>query len=96
VLVEALDRYHLDMLAYPSGQDGLQALIAPPSNDQLSRWGGPYIQPNNDLKDAWGNDYQYQQTTDNTGQGLSYTTIKSAGPDGSIDSPDDVSSDTPF
>ena len=88
VLVEALERYHLDMFQYPGGQDGLQALLTPPSNDQANRWAGPYIK-NNDLKDAWGNDYDYQQVTGTPGVEF---TITSAGPDGSMGSEDDVSS----
>lgn len=93
----ALDRYHLDMLSYPSGQDGLQALVSPPSNDQSNRWAGPYIKTNNDLKDPWGNDYQYEQTNNSSGnQGGASFTIKSAGPDGSVGTEDDVSSDDQF
>lgn len=93
---EALDRYHLDNLSYPSGQDGLQALIQPPSNNQGDRWGGPYIKTNNDLKDAWGNDYQYELGQDSVSQGNQTFIIKSAGPDGSVGTGDDITSEDQF
>ena len=55
----ALDMYKLDNFAYPSTQQGLEALVKKPSgNPQAKNW-------NKDgyLKrlpvDAWGNPYQY-------------------------------------
>ena len=38
----ALDAYRLDMGAYPSTEDGLQALRVQPENDES--WDGPYLQ----------------------------------------------------
>lgn len=86
----ALKQYRLAMYQYPSSQDGLQALIQQPSGDQNGRWRGPYLEPNNDLKDPWGNDYdvEYPQVAGNQQTIL----IRSAGPDGAMNTDDDVTS----
>ncbi len=94
VLVNAIDRYSLNMLTYPQQQDGLQALLTKPSSDTNNRWAGPYIKPNNDLKDAWGNTYEYE--LQDYGNGAGGFLITSAGPDGSSGSEDDVTSDDQF
>lgn len=94
VLVGAIDRYSLNMLSNPQGQDGLQALLEKPSSDTLNRWAGPYIKPNNDLKDAWGNEYTYEE--EDLGNGVTGFVIKSAGPDGSSGTVDDVTSNDQF
>ena len=89
VLENALEQYHISMFQYPTGQDGLQALLTRPSNDANNRWAGPYLK-NNDLKDPWGNDYQYE--TQNVNNQTMFT-ISSPGPDGSMDTEDDIRSD---
>lgn len=94
VLVSAIDRYQMSMLNYPMAQDGLQALLQKPSSDSMNRWAGPYIKPNNDLKDPWGNEYIYEE--EDLGNGASGFVIKSPGPDGSIGSQDDVTSNDQF
>jgi len=56
-LSKALDQYRLDMGHYPSSENGLAALNAPPANE--AKWQGPYLQkkvPN----DPWGKPYQYK------------------------------------
>jgi len=56
-LSKALDQYRLDMGHYPSSENGLAALNAPPANE--TKWQGPYLQkkvPN----DPWGKPYQYK------------------------------------
>jgi general secretion pathway protein G len=94
VLVSAIDRYSMNMLADPLPQDGLQALLTKPSSDTSNRWAGPYIKPNNDLKDAWGNDFIYEQ--EDLGNGNFGFVIKSPGPDGSVGNMDDVTSNDQF
>ena len=94
VLVNAMEMYRLDMLGYPTGQDGLQALIEKPSSDTTGRWRGPYIKPNNDLKDDWGNEYEYK--LDDMGNGNQGPVLTSGGPDRSIGSEDDISSNDQF
>jgi general secretion pathway protein G len=56
---QALEQYRLDNMAYPSGTDGLQALLSPPASLlQPARYRrGGYIKklPN----DPWGRPYSY-------------------------------------
>ncbi len=56
-LEKALDQYRLDIGHYPSAEQGLQALMAKPNNEE--RWQGPYLKkslPN----DPWGRPYLYK------------------------------------
>jgi general secretion pathway protein G len=56
-LVQALKLYRLDNQRYPTGEQGLQALVAKPSTGPVpSNW-KPYLDklPN----DPWGKPYQY-------------------------------------
>lgn len=56
---QALKLYKLDNLRYPTGEQGLQALVSKPSNGpQPLNW-KPYLEklPN----DPWGQPYQYLQ-----------------------------------
>lgn len=52
----ALDAYRLDMGAYPSGQEGLEALRKNPGRDT---WDGPYL-PKDIPPDPWGRAYVYR------------------------------------
>jgi general secretion pathway protein G len=58
-LMQALRLYRLDNLRYPTTEQGLQALVAPPSAAPLPpNWkAGGYVErlP----RDPWGNPYQY-------------------------------------
>ena len=57
----ALKLYKLDNGVYPSTEQGLQALVEPPSVGQLPRrWReGGYLEKGKVPKDPWGNDYVY-------------------------------------
>ena len=81
-LKQALDRYYLDNGSYPTTDQGLQALVSPPSSGrQATNYEqGGYIEklPN----DPWGNQYFYQS------DGSTYA-LKSFGPDG-VQSTDDI------
>jgi len=57
----ALKLYKLDNGSYPSTEQGLQALIAPPATGRLpGRWReGGYLEKGRVPKDPWGNDYVY-------------------------------------
>jgi general secretion pathway protein G len=61
VLESALNLYRLDNYAYPSTQQGLDALVTQPSGDPPAKnWKpGGYIKSL--PKDPWGNPYQYLQ-----------------------------------
>ena len=54
----ALDSFKLDTGRYPSAQEGLTVLSAPPANDNGS-WFGPYLEGDVPL-DPWNNAYIYQ------------------------------------
>lgn len=57
-LDKALDQFRLDVGRYPTTEEGLQALVAAPSNEPA--WAGPYLKkgvPN----DPWGRAYVYAQ-----------------------------------
>lgn len=53
-LAGEIEMYKLEVGRYP---DNLQALVKQPPG--VDRWNGPYAKED-ELKDAWGNDYRYQ------------------------------------
>jgi general secretion pathway protein G len=56
-LDSALERYNVQMDAYPSTEEGLKALVDKPANDD-GKWRGPYVKM---LRpDPWGQPYQYK------------------------------------
>jgi general secretion pathway protein G len=57
-LSTALEFYLLDNQAYPTSEQGLDALIAAPPSAE--RWNGPYLDSSEVPKDPWGNDYVYR------------------------------------
>lgn len=61
VISQALKMYKLDNGRYPTTDQGLQALIEPPSSGQLAKkWReGGYLDKNTTPKDPWENDYIY-------------------------------------
>jgi general secretion pathway protein G len=81
-LKQALDRYYLDNGSYPTTDQGLAALITPPTSGRVPNnyEQGGYIEKL--PADPWGNQYFYQS------DGNSYT-LKSFGPDG-VQSGDDI------
>lgn len=57
-IMVALDTFRLDVGRYPTTQEGLDILLAPPTDSNASRnWHGPYIEivP----LDPWGAPYRY-------------------------------------
>ncbi len=55
----ALESYYIDCGKYPSQDQGLEALVTKPSDDQLSsKWNGPYLYKEIPF-DPWGNSYEY-------------------------------------
>jgi general secretion pathway protein G len=66
LLEQALEMYRLDLLAYPTVDQGLDALVAAPNgiaNPERYRPGG-YVKRLPD--DPWGNPYQYVQPGENS------------------------------
>ncbi|HEB70446.1 MAG TPA: type II secretion system protein GspG [Desulfobulbus sp.] len=60
-LEQALKLYKLDNGQYPTTEQGLQALVEPPSTGRLARkWRkGGYLDKGKVPKDPWGNDFIY-------------------------------------
>ncbi len=56
-LMQALKLYRLDNQRYPTGEQGLAALVAKPTVGAIPPNWRPYIPKL--PKDPWGNDYQY-------------------------------------
>ncbi len=61
LLESALDQYRLDVGRYPTTEEGLEALINPPADEELrAKWQGPYLKKRKIPKDPWGHPYQYR------------------------------------
>jgi general secretion pathway protein G len=54
----ALDAFQADTRSYPTGRDGLQALIKQPAG--TTNWRGPYLSGDALPRDPWGHDYLYE------------------------------------
>jgi general secretion pathway protein G len=92
MLMASLETYDLDMRTYPETDQGLQALIELPSeedSDSTSKWDGPYITKQAIPKDPWGNDYQYEFPP-TKGKDKEAPNIWSFGPDGEDNTEDDI------
>ena len=53
----ALDLFYLDAGRYPTGSEGLDALVHPLAG--MNAWNGPYLKGGNVPNDPWGNPYVY-------------------------------------
>jgi general secretion pathway protein G len=80
----ALDAFEVDTGRYPRGNDGLNQLLAQPSD--VTNWRGPYMKSDIPM-DPWGKPYVYEYPgrVNPTGYDL-----RSAGPDGQINTGDDI------
>jgi general secretion pathway protein G len=59
-----LDMYKLDTGSYPSSEQGLAALVAPPTG--VSSWNGPYVKGAVPI-DPWNHPYTYRNPSSRTG-----------------------------
>ena len=55
---KSLDTYRLDVGRYPTGEEGLAALMAAPASAG-AKWNGPYLKKGVP-QDPWGHPYQYR------------------------------------
>jgi general secretion pathway protein G len=53
-----LDMYKLDVGAYPTTDQGLEALVQQPAN--VPNWNGPYLKGDKPPLDAWNHPYVYR------------------------------------
>lgn len=83
----ALDLYKADTGSYPTTEQGLEALIAPPTMPPVpAKWNGPYLKQRQVPLDPWGNPYQYESDGENY-------VLFSVGKDGQPNTDDDVRPD---
>ena len=54
----ALDLFYLDTGRYPSGSEGLAALVRP--SGSITAWNGPYLKGGTLPNDPWGKPYIYR------------------------------------
>ena len=81
-----LDMYEGDNGRYPSTEQGLDALVAPPGTPpEPTNWKGPYLKATKMPMDPWGQPYAYV----NDGNAIGYLLL-SSGPDGLLDTEDDI------
>lgn len=66
-LETALEMYKTDVGDYPSGQDGLSALVSSPGN--ATHWNGPYVKRGLPV-DPWGHNYLYVYPGNHNGNGF--------------------------
>jgi general secretion pathway protein G len=74
-LASAVDLFRLDVGRYPTGQEGLNALVTAPPG--VEAWHGPYVRKRASLTDPWGRAYKYRAP----GQHGEFD-LYSTGPDG--------------
>ncbi len=65
-IAAVLDIYRLDIGSYPSTDQGLQALVSPPSG--ASGWNGPYVQGGEVPQDPWNRPYLYRSPSTRSGR----------------------------
>lgn len=54
-LAAAMDEFFVDVGRYPTVEEGIEALLAAPSD--IEGWSGPYVRSERTLNDPWGNPY---------------------------------------
>lgn len=67
-LAQSLELYKLDVGSFPPTDDGLQALVAQPSD--AGGWAGPYVKSKKMPTDPWKRPYVYRYPS--TRQGVEY------------------------
>ena len=83
-----LAAYEIDNGRYPSGEQGLMALIAPPSTTPVPRnWKGPYIEATQLPLDPWDEPYVYENPGNLNPNGYD---LYSIGPDRQEGTEDDI------
>jgi general secretion pathway protein G len=55
----ALDLFRIDVGRLPTSEEGLDALLKPPSNAE--RWRGPYLKKVEAIADPWGRPFVYRR-----------------------------------
>lgn len=77
----SLLKYQAEIGRFPSTAEGVEALLNNPGAG--AKWSGPYIGAEDDVKDAWGNKFEYELTAKGS-------KLVSWGPDGQSGTEDDM------
>ena len=86
-----LEHFALDMKTFPSTEQGLNALVEKPTEENESSsltWDGSYLGAEEIPKDPWGRDYQYEYPSSHWKR--DFPNIWSVGPDGQENTEDDI------
>ncbi len=87
-LESAIKLFKLDNGFYPDSQQGLSALVSPPTIGREARsWNGPYLGKSQVPLDAWSNDFVYLGP-EHSNNGT--YTLRSLGEDGVPNTGDDI------
>lgn len=87
-LGSALELYQVHVGRFPTTEQGLDALLNPPSDlPDPSKWSGPYLKDNAETHDAWGSPYQYVSPGSRSRDGYD---VWSLGPDMTDGTEDDI------
>lgn len=83
-----IDLFRAHVGRYPTTQEGLAVLIAPPSDTRLAlKWQGPYVKDESKLLDAWGQALEYRCPGVRHPKAFD---LASSGPDGVFGTGDDI------
>jgi general secretion pathway protein G len=82
----ALNRFEIDLGRFPTGSEGLNALIERPG-DNAKAWQGPYLDGTAIPLDQWSNAWNYRQPGQHRSDGFD---LWSNGPDGREGGGDDI------
>jgi general secretion pathway protein G len=87
-LSEAIELYQVHVGRFPTTEQGLNALLNPPSDlTNPAKWSGPYLKDSAATEDPWGGPYQYASPGTRTRDGFD---VWSLGPDGTDGTEDDI------
>lgn len=86
LLSTALTQFRIDNGRFPTQEEGLKALLEPPSSLRHT-WAGPYLAKKEIPKDAWGRPFRYNIPPRRGG--VDYD-LYSLGPDGQEGTADDI------
>ena len=80
-IATGLKLYELDNGAFPTTDEGLDALFSKP--DTATNWNGPYLESK--PIDSWGRDYQYESPGSHRPQGYDLYSLGKDGKEGTDD-----------
>jgi general secretion pathway protein G len=76
-ITSILDLYKLDVGAYPSGEQGLAALVQKPSGSE--NWNGPYLKGESLPMDPWNHPFVYRNPSERSGHDYDLCSLGATG-----------------